>query len=96
MSAPYNYVTTSIAWAPSGEYFAVGSFDMIKLCNKTGWTYSFNKIDSGSLFKLSWSSDGTTLAGAGVKNKNKIKLIYKLNKLKIFFREIALLYLVAL
>jgi intraflagellar transport protein 80 len=44
----------------------VGSFDMIKLCNKTGWTYSFNKIESGSLFKLSWSSDGTTLAGAGV------------------------------
>jgi intraflagellar transport protein 80 len=39
---------------------------MIKLCNKTGWTYSFNKIESGSLFKLSWSSDGTSLAGAGV------------------------------
>ena len=65
VSLPYNYVTTSIAWAPSGEYFAVGSFDMLRLCNKTGWTYSFNKIDSGSLFKLSWSGDGTTVAGAG-------------------------------
>ena len=65
VSLPYNYVTTSVAWAPSGEYFAVGSFDMLRLCNKTGWTYSFNKIDSGSLFKLSWSSDGTTVAGAG-------------------------------
>ena len=65
VSLPYNYVTTSVAWAPSGEYFAVGSFDMMRLCNKTGWTYSFNKIDSGSLFKLSWSGDGTTVAGAG-------------------------------
>ena len=65
VSLPYNYVTTSIAWAPSGEYFAVGSFDMLRLCNKTGWTYSFNKVDSGSLFKLAWSGDGTTVAGAG-------------------------------
>ena len=65
VSLPYNYVTTSVSWAPSGEYFAVGAFDMLRLCNKTGWTYSFNKIDSGSLFKLSWSNDGTTVAGAG-------------------------------
>ena len=65
VSLPYNYVTTSIAWAPSGEYFAVGSSDMLRLCNKTGWTYSFNKVDSGSLFKLAWSGDGTTVAGAG-------------------------------
>ena len=65
VSLPYNYVTTSVSWAPSGEYFAVGSFDMIRLCNKTGWTYSFNKIDSGSIFKLSWSQDGSTVAGAG-------------------------------
>jgi intraflagellar transport protein 80 len=45
---------------------------MIKLCNKTGWTYSFNKIDSGSILKLSWSGDGTTLAGAGVNNLFKL------------------------
>ena len=64
VSLPYNYVTTSIAWAPSDNYFAVGSFDMLRLCNKTGWTYSFNKVDLGSLYKLSWSGDGTTVAGA--------------------------------
>ena len=64
VSYPYNYVAT-IEWAPSGEYFAVDSFDMLRLCNKTGWTYSFNKIDSGSLFKLSLSGVGTTVAGAG-------------------------------
>jgi intraflagellar transport protein 80 len=27
-----------VSWAPNGEYFAVGAFDMIKLCDKTGWT----------------------------------------------------------
>ncbi len=72
VSSPYNYVITSVSWAPSGEYFAVGSFEMVRLCNKTGWTYSFNKIDSGSIFKISWSSDGTTLAGASVILKFKL------------------------
>lgn len=47
-SAPYDYVITSIAWSPNGEYFAVGAFGMLKLCDKTGWTYSFNKNESGS------------------------------------------------
>ena len=42
-SAPYDYVITSVAWSPNGEYFAVGAFGMLKLCDKTGWTYSFNK-----------------------------------------------------
>lgn len=62
----YNSVITSIAWAPSGEYFAVGSFMNIRLCNKTGWAYSFSKVDSGGIMSLSWSNDGTTLAAAGV------------------------------
>ncbi len=66
-SSAYNYVITSLAWAPCGEYFAVGSYEMIKLCNKTGWAYAFNKFEGGSLLKLSWSADGTTLAAAGVK-----------------------------
>ena len=39
---------------------------MLKLCDKTGWTYSFNKTNLGSLLKLSWSSDSTICAGAGV------------------------------
>lgn len=44
-SAPYDYVITSIAWSPNGDYFAVGSYDMLRLCDKTGWTYSFHKIN---------------------------------------------------
>jgi hypothetical protein len=43
-SAPYDYVINSVSWSPNGEYFAVGAYGMFKLCDKTGWTYSFNKI----------------------------------------------------
>ena len=64
-SNAYDYVINSIKWAPNGEYFAVGAFEMLKLCDKTGWTYSFNKTNVGSLMKLSWSSDSTICAGAG-------------------------------
>ena len=56
---------TSIAWAPSGDFFAVGSFNSISLCDKAGWSYSRSTTNSGSLFHLSWSSDGTHVAGAG-------------------------------
>lgn len=63
-SAPYDYVLTAAAWAPSGEYFAVGGFGMIRLCDKTGWTYSYHKLNIGSPFKLGWSTDSTQLAGA--------------------------------
>lgn len=38
---------------------------MIRLCDKSGWSYSFGKHEAGSLMKLSWSKDGTVVAGAG-------------------------------
>lgn len=56
---------TSIKWSPTGEYFAVGSFEMLRLCDKSGWSHSFDKPASGSLLSLSWSNDGTVVAGAG-------------------------------
>lgn len=37
---------------------------MFKLCDKSGWTYSFEKTDSGSIMDISWSADGTIAAGA--------------------------------
>ena len=64
-SAPYDHVITSIKWAPNGDYFAVGSFEMLRLCDKSGWSHSFDKPESGSLLNLSWSHDGTVVAGAG-------------------------------
>ncbi len=35
-SAAFDYIVTSVRWAPNGESFAVGSFDMIRLCDKAG------------------------------------------------------------
>lgn len=56
---------TSVAWAPNGDYFAVGSFNMMMLCDKTGWTRSRNGTQSGSILSIDWTSDGTHVAGAG-------------------------------
>ena len=38
---------------------------MLRLCDKSGWSHSFDKPNSGSLLALSWSHDGTVVAGAG-------------------------------
>ena len=38
---------------------------MIRLCDKTGWTYSLVKPKTGSIIDLSWSLDGTMLVGGG-------------------------------
>ncbi|XP_037765386.1 intraflagellar transport protein 80 homolog isoform X3 [Chelonia mydas] len=35
-SQPHDYPITSVAWAPDGELFAVGSFHTLRLCDKTG------------------------------------------------------------
>lgn len=64
-SLPYDHVITSVKWSPNGEIFAVGAFEMLRLCDKTGWSHSFDKPVSGSLLALSWSADGTICAGAG-------------------------------
>ena len=64
-SLPYDHVITSIKWSPNGEVFAVGSFEMLRLCDKSGWSHSFDKPQSGSILGMSWSNDGTILAGAG-------------------------------
>ncbi|NWV82152.1 IFT80 protein, partial [Dasyornis broadbenti] len=63
-SQPHEYPITSIAWALDGELFAVGSFNTLRLCDKTGWSYALEKPNTGSIFTISWSIDGTQLAGA--------------------------------
>lgn len=64
-SAAYDYVITSVKWSPNGEFFAVGAFEMIRLCDKSGWSYSFVKHHGGSLMNLSWDAYGNVVAGAG-------------------------------
>eukprot|EP00736_Rhodelphis_marinus_P011395 Rmarinus@m.26807 len=65
VSQPEDTVINSVAWSPDGEMFAVGSFNTLQLCDKTGWSYSRETMQSGSMMNLSWTSDGTHLAGAG-------------------------------
>mmetsp|Transcript_12103 Transcript_12103/g.27941 ORF Transcript_12103/g.27941 Transcript_12103/m.27941 type:complete len:770 (-) Transcript_12103:166-2475(-) len=64
-SKPLDYSITSVAWSGNGELFAVGIYENIRLCDKTGWTYSKNHVESGSIMAISWTTDGTQLAGAG-------------------------------
>lgn len=64
-SLPYDHVITSVKWAPNGEVFAVGAYEMLRLCDKSGWTHSFDKPQCGSVLSLSWTNDGTVVSGAG-------------------------------
>lgn len=64
-SQPYAHVITSVKWSPSGAYFAVGAFNMLRLCDKTGWSCCREQTKVGSLLDVSWTADGTQLAGAG-------------------------------
>ncbi|KAK7882659.1 hypothetical protein WMY93_028833 [Mugilogobius chulae] len=63
-SSSHDYPVTSLSWAPDGEVFAMGSFNTLRLCDKTGWSYALEKPNTGSVFSLAWSADGTQLAGS--------------------------------
>ncbi|XP_020784308.2 intraflagellar transport protein 80 homolog isoform X2 [Boleophthalmus pectinirostris] len=63
-SSPHDYPVTSLSWAPDGEVFAMGSFNTLRLCDKTGWSYALEKPNTGSVFSLAWSADGTQMAGS--------------------------------
>uniref|UniRef100_A0A1I7VWG2 WD_REPEATS_REGION domain-containing protein n=1 Tax=Loa loa TaxID=7209 RepID=A0A1I7VWG2_LOALO len=63
-SSPQDYPITSIAWNIDGDLFAVGSFNLLRLCDKAGWSHSLEKLSTGSIYNISWSPDSTQLAGA--------------------------------
>ncbi|XP_072035269.1 intraflagellar transport protein 80 homolog [Amphiura filiformis] len=63
-SHPHDYPVVSVSWAPDGQLFAVGSFNTLRLCDKTGWSYALEKPNTGSIFNIAWSGDGTQIAGA--------------------------------
>ena len=35
-SSIHDYPITSVSWTPDGELFAIGSFNTLRLCDKTG------------------------------------------------------------
>lgn len=39
-SGGLGYTITSVKWCPNGESFAVGAFNTLRLCDKTGWSHS--------------------------------------------------------
>lgn len=63
-SLAYAYPITSVAWNSNGELFVVGSFNSLQLCDSRGWSYTLEKPNTGSIFSLAWSSDGTQISGA--------------------------------
>ncbi|KAJ3288085.1 Intraflagellar transport protein 80 [Borealophlyctis nickersoniae] len=64
-SQPGDHPVTSVAWSPSGEMFAVGSFNTLRVCDKLGWSYAMEKPNSGSIFNIAWTPDGTQMACMG-------------------------------
>ncbi|KAM3728232.1 Intraflagellar transport protein [Dirofilaria immitis] len=63
-SSPHDYPVTSVAWNADGDLFAVGSFNLLRLCDKAGWSHSLEKLITGTVYNISWSPDSTQLAGA--------------------------------
>ncbi|PAV78488.1 hypothetical protein WR25_09547 isoform B [Diploscapter pachys] len=61
-STPHDFPVTAVSWNTDGEMFAVGSHDIMRLCDKAGWSHSLDKLTTGSVLALSWSPDGTQLA----------------------------------
>ncbi|KAJ1554606.1 Intraflagellar transport protein 80 [Cladochytrium tenue] len=64
-SAAHEHPVTSVAWDPSGELFCVGLFDALRICDRLGWSHSLSKPDSGSIFSIAWTPDGTQVACGG-------------------------------
>ena len=58
-SGLHDYPVTALAWSNDGENFAVGSFNTLRLCDKIGWSHSLDKPNTGSVYKIAWSGDGT-------------------------------------
>ncbi|XP_044766624.1 intraflagellar transport protein 80 homolog [Coccinella septempunctata] len=54
----------SLAWSPAGDLFAVGSYNTLRLCDYSGWSRSLEKPNTGCIYNMSWSADGTQLAAA--------------------------------
>ena len=63
-SSSTNYPITSLSWSPDGDLFAVGFFNSLLLCDKSGWSHGQEYLENGSVLNIAWSNDGTQVAGA--------------------------------
>lgn len=63
---PSEYPITSIAFAPDGDSFAVGSYRTLRVCDRTGWTHCRETCSGGSVLSMAWTADSTQVAmGSG-------------------------------
>ncbi|CAJ1021859.1 WD domain, G-beta repeat, putative [Leishmania lindenbergi] len=61
VSAAGEHPVTSVRFAADGESFAVGSFMNVRVCDKTGWSHSYERTTEGSAMALDWMPDGTQM-----------------------------------
>ncbi len=61
-STPFDFAVTSVAWSPNGLHFAVGLFESIRICDRTGWAYS-KVLQSSRVSGGSTSECGLLFAG---------------------------------
>lgn len=64
-SSPDDYSITSVSYNTEGDLLAVGGFNLLKLCDATGWNHEnsrFTSKHSGSLLNINWSVDGKQVA----------------------------------
>ena len=63
-SAVHDYPVTAISWSYDGNLFAVGSFNSLRLCDKSGWCHGLERTSAGSIMNVAWSDDCTQVAAA--------------------------------
>ncbi|CBH16721.1 hypothetical protein, conserved [Trypanosoma brucei gambiense DAL972] len=59
VSAAGGHPCTAVKFSADGEMFAVGSFMNIRVCDKTGWSHTYERLSEGSALSLQWTADGT-------------------------------------
>ncbi|CAJ0958329.1 unnamed protein product, partial [Mesorhabditis belari] len=64
-SASHETPITSLAFSPDGSLFVIGSFNLLRLCDRAGWSHSVERLDCGSVMAVGWSPDGTQLVAGG-------------------------------
>lgn len=60
-SAAGDHPTTSVRFAADGDTFAVGSFMNLRVCDKTGWSHTYERTTEGSVMSIEWMPDGTQM-----------------------------------
>lgn len=48
-SGGLGYTVTGVKWCPNGESFAVGAFNTLRLCDKTGWSHSRDRCANATV-----------------------------------------------